>query len=79
MQTEGLHPDQICQVRGFADQRPRLPQNPEDPSNRRISVIVQYQVIDATEAIPPQIKSVQQDKEVAARSSGLEETMLLRR
>src|SRR5579863_5102323 len=44
MQTAGLRPGQISQVRGFADQRLRVPANPEDPSNRRISVIVQYQV-----------------------------------
>lgn len=59
MQTEGLRPNQISQVRGFANQRLRLPQNPEDPSNRRISVIVQYQVTDGTEATPPQIKNGQ--------------------
>jgi chemotaxis protein MotB len=29
-------------VRGFADQRLRKPEAPLDPSNRRISVIVQY-------------------------------------
>ena len=59
MQTEGLRPNQISQVRGFANQRLRLPQNPEDPSNRRISVIVQYQVTDVAEATPPQIKNGQ--------------------
>jgi len=42
MQQEGIRADQISQVRGFADQRLRLVQNPEDPSNRRISLIVQY-------------------------------------
>jgi chemotaxis protein MotB len=42
MQQEGIRVDQISQVRGFADQRLRLPQKPEDPSNRRISLIVQY-------------------------------------
>jgi chemotaxis protein MotB len=42
MQQEGIKSDQISQVRGFADQRLRRPQNPEDPSNRRISLIVQY-------------------------------------
>lgn len=55
MQTEGLRPNQISQVRGFADQRLRLPDNPEDPSNRRISVIVQYQVIDGAEVMPVRI------------------------
>src|SRR5579862_4236951 len=42
MQGNGIGPDQITQVRGFADQRLRKPENPLDPSNRRISIIVQY-------------------------------------
>lgn len=42
MQQVGLRHDQVSQVRGYADQRLRLPNNPLDPSNRRISVIVQY-------------------------------------
>jgi len=44
MQGNGIHVDQISQVRGYADQRLRKPANPEDPSNRRISLIVQYLV-----------------------------------
>ena len=42
MQTTGLRPNQVTQVRGYADQQLRLPSNPEDPSNRRVSIIVQY-------------------------------------
>ena len=42
MQDEGIKSDQISQVRGFADQRLRLPDKPDDASNRRISLIVQY-------------------------------------
>ena len=42
METAGLRPDQVKQVRGFADQQLRLPDRPEDPSNRRVSIIVQY-------------------------------------
>jgi len=42
MQANGIRADQVIQVRGFADQRLRVPDNPIDPSNRRISVIVQY-------------------------------------
>ena len=38
----GLRADQVSQVRGYADQRLRTPQNPYDPANRRISLIVQY-------------------------------------
>jgi chemotaxis protein MotB len=42
MQQQGVRQDQVTQVRGFADQRLRKPQDPLDPSNRRISPIVQY-------------------------------------
>lgn len=52
MQEEGIRPDQVSQVRGFADQRLRLPDKPEDPSNRRVSLIVQYVVKDGSEVAP---------------------------
>lgn len=55
MQAEGIRRDQISQVRGFADQRLRLPQKPTDPSNRRISMIVQYQVLGESEVALPKI------------------------
>lgn len=42
MQQHGVRTDQVLQVRGFADQRLRNPDDPDDPSNRRISVVIQY-------------------------------------
>jgi len=57
MQSEGIRPDQVSQVRGFADQRLKLPQNPEDPSNRRVSLIVQYQIQNGSEVAPALGKS----------------------
>ena len=42
MMQNGLREDQVAEVRGFADQRLRNPQNPDDASNRRISLIVRY-------------------------------------
>jgi len=42
MQESGLRADQVTEVRGYADQKLRRPEAPEDASNRRISVIVQY-------------------------------------
>lgn len=42
MQEHGIRPDQIKQVRGYADQSLRNLANPLDPANRRISVIVLY-------------------------------------
>lgn len=41
MQHDGIRPNQVSQVRGFADQRLHVPDKPYDPSNRRISLIVQ--------------------------------------
>ncbi|HTZ58643.1 MAG TPA: flagellar motor protein MotB [Acidobacteriaceae bacterium] len=42
MEDSGLRPNQVIQVRGYADQKLRKPQQPEDPSNRRVTLIVQY-------------------------------------
>jgi chemotaxis protein MotB len=52
MQAEGLRPNQVAQVRGYADQRLRLADRPLDPGNRRISLIVQY-----ADAPPPAAKA----------------------
>ena len=42
MQANGLREDQVTQVRGFADQNLRNKDDPEDATNRRISLIIQY-------------------------------------
>jgi chemotaxis protein MotB len=42
MEANGLRPNQVAEVRGYADRRLRHPEDPDNPSNRRISVIVQY-------------------------------------
>jgi chemotaxis protein MotB len=47
MHANGIRPDQVTQVRGFADQRLRKRDAPLDPANRRISLIVQYIVKNA--------------------------------
>lgn len=52
MQQSGLRADQVSQVRGFADQRLRNAKDPLDPSNRRISIIVQSLGNDTGEGKP---------------------------
>jgi chemotaxis protein MotB len=42
MEKGGLSVNQVSQIRGYADQSLRNPKNPTDPSNRRVSLIVQY-------------------------------------
>jgi len=54
MMQNGLREDQVVEVRGFADQRLRNPQKPDEASNRRISMIVKYLEKEApAEAAPP--------------------------
>jgi chemotaxis protein MotB len=54
MEANGLHPGQVAEIRGFADQQLRKPAEPEAFCNRRVSIIVQY--IAAKEPPEPQIK-----------------------
>jgi len=41
MHEHGMRDDQVTQVRGFADESLRNPANPEDASNRRVTLIIQ--------------------------------------
>jgi chemotaxis protein MotB len=52
MVTHGMRDDQVIQVRGFAANSLRDPAHPEDASNRRITLIIQYQFKDDAPASP---------------------------
>lgn len=43
MEVSGLYSGQIREVRGFADRFPMVENNPSDPRNRRITLVVLYQ------------------------------------
>jgi chemotaxis protein MotB len=61
MMQNGLREDQVVEVRGFADQRLRNPNNPADAANRRISLIVRYlEGQGPTEAAPVVEKTAKQ-------------------
>jgi chemotaxis protein MotB len=49
MESSGLRPKQVVQVRGYADLNPRKPLQPQDASNRRITLIVQNLVTPDTQ------------------------------
>jgi len=55
--STGLSEDRISQVRGFADQRLLLKDEPTNPSNRRISIIVRNQGLDEQEETTAQAKA----------------------
>ena len=50
LQEGGVGPNQVSQVRGYGDQMLRVPSNPFDPTNRRVSLIVQWQDTSAPAA-----------------------------
>ncbi|MBI3007080.1 MAG: OmpA family protein [candidate division NC10 bacterium] len=55
LESLGLDEGKIAQVRGYADKRLRYPANPEDPRNRRISIVVAE---DTKEIIRPDLPGV---------------------
>lgn len=61
IQENGVKPDQVTQVRGFADESLRKPDAPSDPANRRVSMLVQYMV-----------KKPEEDSKPAAKGGGTE-------
>lgn len=42
LHTFGVRPEQVAETRGFADQRLLDPKNPNNPRNRRVSVVVKF-------------------------------------
>jgi chemotaxis protein MotB len=56
LQQDGVRTDQVTQVRGYADQMLRVPGNPYDPSNRRITILVKN--LDSAQP-PPSIAHAQ--------------------
>ncbi len=42
LQTQGVAPDRVVSVRGFADRTPKITDFPLDPRNRRISVLLPF-------------------------------------
>jgi chemotaxis protein MotB len=54
LQQDGVRADQVTQVRGYADQLLRVKNNPYDPSNRRITILVKN---TDNGAAPPTIKN----------------------
>ena len=81
LQAHGLGAGQVQQVRGFADQMPRKPDDPMDASNRRITIIVDPTPVveqpapagggteDAAEEKPGAAKEVAEVKPGAAKAT----------
>ncbi len=70
MQSRGIGPTQIAQVRGFADQLPRKPDHPEDPANRRITLIVEAGPAPEIPSLPTEKTKENATEEKASVSEG---------
>ena len=62
LQADGVRADQVTQVRGYADQLLRIKNDPYDPSNRRISILVKNQA-----AVLPNVRVATIGDEVATQ------------
>jgi chemotaxis protein MotB len=69
MQESGLRVDQVTQVRGFADQQLRQPDKPDSPSNRRVSIIVQF--LQVPESQPAEEGAAGHEEGKAAKNPGV--------
>lgn len=72
MQISGISPNQVAEVRGYADQQLRLPDHPQDPSNRRITLILHADAsTPALKEGPPAAGETKhpEEKEVAANQA----------
>jgi hypothetical protein len=66
---EGVKAAQVSQVRGYTDLGLPKPEAPEDASNRRISLIVQYLVKTDEEDSPVMAGSATSEQEKKAKSA----------
>jgi chemotaxis protein MotB len=67
MQADGVRKDQVTQVRGYADQLLRVKNNPFDPSNRRITILVKN---EEGIALPTQLAHAQVAGAPAGNNAG---------
>jgi chemotaxis protein MotB len=66
MESSGLPAGRVVQVRGFASQNLRDKEHPNDPSNRRVSIIVRYQnAVAADDEKPPDAAPAEAGKAAA--------------
>ncbi len=70
LNDNGLPETRISQVRGFADQRLLLKNDPTNPSNRRISIIVRNVGLDDQEETSAQANEESARKPTASTESG---------
>jgi chemotaxis protein MotB len=66
IEASGVDPSRIVEVRGMADRDLRVPSNPMDPANRRISILLPFTVVPG-EGDPAE--SVSGDAAIVKRSS----------
>jgi chemotaxis protein MotB len=67
LEANGVRPSQVLQVRGYADQQLRMPDDPTHYTNRRVAIRVAYREIDPVVAEPGIDDGIAMRPEVAPR------------
>jgi chemotaxis protein MotB len=70
IQQFGVGPDQVADVRGYADQKLRKPADPTSASNRRVSIVVKYRTPDEPPSGAPGVKPTPLGETKPAAASG---------
>jgi len=70
MQENGMREDQVTQVRGFADQSPRVPDHPDDASNRRVTLVIMYQAAKPSIPLPLDMPAAAAPPAAAPQTAG---------
>lgn len=55
LEVNGIDPDRVIEVRGYADRELRNPADPRDPSNRRVTILLPFSDPRAIEVVQPLI------------------------
>jgi chemotaxis protein MotB len=58
LQEDGVRSNQVTQVRGYGDQLLKVKNNPYDPSNRRVTILVQNEPDGVVPRTPPHAQAV---------------------
>jgi chemotaxis protein MotB len=69
MEANGVREHQIIQVRGYADNKLRVTDDPNAAANRRISVIVRYQDVPKGDVIKDDVTKIDVTKEDLAKTA----------
>lgn len=65
LEAGGVWPENIAEVRGYADKKLRMPLEPKNPQNRRISILLPFREVNPLAITPGALQHVLKDSQTA--------------